>query len=122
MRVDRNSRDLQLYYQHLDRIKNMKSTIDNSQPKKHPFTNKFQIEKTIEKKRLENENKIIFNRILKSSEKSIIDNKLSAITKRFKIFKQQISNHNHKNTIDKLNIENHKLLERLVNIESVYKF
>jgi hypothetical protein len=120
--MDRKSRDLELYNKHLDRIKNIKSKIDNTQPKKHPFTKKFQIEKTIEKKRLENENKIICNRILKSREKSRIDNKLSDVTQRFKMFKQQIFYHKHKITIDKLNRENHKLLERLVNVEPVYKF
>jgi hypothetical protein len=50
MRVDRKGRDLIIYCQHLDRIKKMKSSVDNKEPKKHPFTNKFMIEKSIKKK------------------------------------------------------------------------
>lgn len=122
MRVDRKNMELILYYQHLDRLKNIKSNIDNKQPKKHPFTNKFTIEKTIEKRRLENENKLICERILKSGEKSKIDNNLSPVIKRFKKFREQMTIHKHKLFIDRITTENHKLLDRLINIEPVYKF
>jgi hypothetical protein len=122
MRVDRKSRDLILYYQHLDRVKNMKTNIDNLEPKKHPFTNKFSIEKSIEKKRLEMENRIICERILKSGQQSRIDNKLSPSVISYQKFKEQIYIHKQKLLIKKINTENHKLLERIINVEPVYNF
>ena len=122
MRVDRKNMELILYYQHLDRLKNIKPTIDNKEPKKHPFTNKFTIEKTIEKRRLEKENRIICDRIIKSGQQSRIDNKLSPSVISYQKFKEQMSIHKHKLFIDKINIQNHKLVERLINVDPVYKF
>lgn len=122
MRVDRKNMDLILYYQHLARLKNTKSNIDNKEPKKHPFINKFTIEKAIKKNKIEMENRIICDRILKSGEKSKIDNNLSPVTKRFKKFREQISIHKHKLFIDRIKSENHKLLERIINVDPVYKF
>jgi hypothetical protein len=122
MRVDRKNRDLILYYQHLDRLKNMRSKIDNTEPKTHPFSNKFTIEKSIKKNRIEMENKIICDRILQSGKKSSIDNKLSPSVICYQKFKEQIFLHKHKLIIDKINMENRKLLQRLINVEPVYKF
>jgi hypothetical protein len=118
--MDRNIWELMLYYQHLDRIKNMKSNIDNKEPKKHPFTNKFIIDKSIQKNRLEMENKIIGDRILKSGEKSSIDNKLSPSVINYKKFKQKLLFNKHKVTIDKINNENKELVKRLINTPPVY--
>ena len=102
------------------RIKNIKHTIDNSEPKKHPFTNKFKLRKEKEDKKIKYENRLICNRILKSSEKSSIDNKLSESVLRYKEFKQKIVLIKHKLLINKINKENHELVDRLINIVPAY--
>jgi hypothetical protein len=101
-------------------LKNIKSTIDNSEPKKHPFTNKFKLRKEKEERQIKYENNLICNRILKASEKSCIDNKLSDTILRFKEFKRQIVSIKHKLLIDKINKENHLLVDRLINTAPAY--
>jgi hypothetical protein len=101
-------------------LKNIKATIDNSEPKKHPFTNKFKLRKEKEERRIKYENNLICDRILKSGEKSCIDNKLSESVLRCKEFKQQMVSIKHKLSIDKINRENHELANRLINTPPAY--
>ena len=39
-RPEREGMEIILYNNHVDRIRNMKSTIDNSKPKSHPLNNR----------------------------------------------------------------------------------
>ena len=101
-------------------LKNIKATIDNSQPKKHPFVNKFKLRKEKEENKIKYENILICNRILKSGEKSSIDNKLSEKVLRYQKFKQQMVLLKHKLSIAKINKENEELVNRLIKTPPAY--
>jgi hypothetical protein len=124
MRFDGSLQDKILYFDQFtslqQRIKNMKATIDNSEPKKHPFANKYKLRKEKEEKKIKYENSLICERILKSSEKSSIDNKLSESILRLKEFKQQMVSIKHKLSIDKINKENEELVNRLIKTPPAY--
>ena len=51
-RSERIGYDSVLYNQHLERLNNVKTTLDLNPPKKHPFTNKIILEKIKTKKKL----------------------------------------------------------------------
>ena len=124
MIIDGSLQDKILYFDQFtslqQRIKNMKATIDNSEPKKHPFTNKFNLRKEKEDKKIKYENRLICDRILKTGEKSSIDNKLSEKVLRYQKFKQQMVSIKHKLSIAKINKENEELVNRLIKTPPAY--
>jgi hypothetical protein len=109
-----------MIFERINFLKNIKATIDNSEPKKHPFTNKFNLRKEKEDKKIKYENRLICGRILKTGEKSSIDNKLSEKVLRYQKFKQQMVLLKHKLSIDKINKENEELVNRLIKTPTAY--
>ena len=68
-RPERQNIEIVLYNNHLQRLRNMKATVDNSTPKTHPFNNRRQKEIARNNKRIDDENCLLLENIAKTIQK-----------------------------------------------------
>ena len=115
-RPERKLYDKILYEQHLDRIKNILPTIDNKAPRKHPLSNRKQIEDTQRYKKIEKENSNILLRIAKTIQKSSIDNALSPHIESYRKFQHKLIQNRNKVYNNKITKENQLLLKRIIEV------
>ena len=111
-----------LYEQHLERVQNMKKTIDNNEPKKRYFVNKYKIENENNQIRIELENKQLCERLAYRMQKSSLDNQPSKSYLLHSLFMKKIS-HDRKLTENMvIQKQNNKLLEHIQTIKPTYDF
>lgn len=90
MRVDRKGYDQLLYQQHLQRLRDAKSTIDMDTPKAPPafFSRKMEIEYKRKMDKINRDNRALVSRLI--NQRSAIDNAHSPQLIDVRKFKQQI--------------------------------
>ena len=116
---DRKGYTKRLYEQHLERLKNMKSTIDNGEPKHLPFSKKWENEYNRKIDSINDSNMKLAYRLI--NQKSFIDNQPDRRMKEVQEFKRQLVLHKRRMEMEKIVCENLILLNRLKNIESTLK-
>ena len=112
-----------LYEQHLERVKNMLPTIDNSTPRRLPLINHRRLDDRKMKDRIiQKENYQILLNLAKVIQKSSIDNKLSNHVKETQTFKQHLLRIKRKNELKKITDENLQLLKRIQDVPPTIHF
>jgi hypothetical protein len=110
----RKSYDKILYEQHVERVKNMLPTIDNSTPRRHPFNDNRRLEDRIVKyRKIQQENMKLLMNIAKTIQKSSIDNKLSKHVKNTQNFHRRLLRIKRNNELKQITDENRQLLKRI---------
>jgi transposase len=118
-RQDRKGYTKRLYEQHLERLKNMKSTIDNGEPKHLPCSKKWENEYNRKVDTIHDSNMKLVTRLINKT--SCIDNKLDRHMKEVLDFKRQMILHKRRMEMEKIVCENMILLNRLKTIEPTLK-
>ena len=116
----RTGYDKKIYQQHLDRIKNVKKTIDNNEPKKKTFINKYKVENKINENRIQYENRLMLERIAKSIQSHQLDNSQSKSHTLHYQFMRKLSNEKRIRNMNEITQNNHKLLDNIVNVRPEY--
>ena len=119
-RSERIGYDAVIYNQHLERLNNIKTTLDLNPPKKHPLKNKIILEKIKTNKKIDIENKMLLERIAKKIQTSTLDNKLHPSTKMHSKFKKYLSYTKNKIYLEKITNENNELLKKIQKVPPVY--
>ena len=109
-RQDRKGYSKKLYEQHLERLHNIKPTIDNGEPKHLPFSKKWENEYNRKIDSLKDSNTKLVHRLINKT--SCIDNKLD---------RRQMIIHKRRMEMEKIVNENIILLNRLKSIEPTLK-
>ena len=110
----RKSYDKILYEQHVERVKNMLPTIDNSTPRRDPFNDNRRLEDRIVKyRKIQQENMKLLMNIAKTIQKSSIDNKLSKHVKNTQNFHRRLLRIKRNNELKQITDENRQLLKRI---------
>uniref|UniRef100_A0A6C0EQW6 Uncharacterized protein n=1 Tax=viral metagenome TaxID=1070528 RepID=A0A6C0EQW6_9ZZZZ len=118
-RQDRKGYTKRLYEQHLERLKNMKPTVDNREPKHLPYSKKWENEYNRKIDKINDFNtKLVYRLINKTSR---IDNQLDRRMKEVLDFKRQMMINKRRMEMEKIVSENIILLNRLKNIEPTLK-
>lgn len=113
----RKSYDKILYEQHVERVKNMLPTIDNSTPRRYPFNDNRRLEDRIVKyRKIQQENLKLLMNIAKTIQKSSIDNKLSKHVKNTQDFHRRLLRIKRNNELKQITDENRQLLKRIQNV------
>lgn len=112
-RSERRLYDKILYEQHLERMKSMLPTIDNNEPRKHPFNHRRLRELIAQNRKIEKENIQILQNIAIAIQKSNIENTLSNHVHNIRNFKKQLYRVKRKNELQKITDENLQLLSRI---------
>jgi len=116
---DRKGCTKRLYEQHLERLKNMKPTVDNREPKHLPYSKKWENEYNRKIDKINDFNtKLVYRLINKTSR---IDNQLDRRMKEVLDFKRQMIINKRRMEMEKIVSENIILLNRLKNIEPTLK-
>jgi hypothetical protein len=116
---DRKGYTKRLYEQHLERLKNMKPTVDNREPKHLPYSKKWENEYNRKIDKINDFNtKLVYRLINKTS---CIDNQLDRRMKEVLDFKRQMIINKRRMEMEKIVSENIILLNRLKNIEPTLK-
>lgn len=112
-----------LYEQHVERVKNMLPTIDNSTPRKMPFNSRRRLDdRKMKDKIIQKENYQLLLNLAKVIQKSSIDNKLSKHVKDTQNFKQHLLRIKRKTELRKITNENLQLLKRIQNVPPTLHF
>ena len=98
-------------------MNNILPTIDNKPPKKHPLSNRKQIEDIQRDKKIEKENSNILLRIAKAIQKSSIDNELSPHIETYRQFKHKLIKNRNRVNNNKITKENQLLLKRIIEVK-----
>ena len=121
--AQRKSYDKILYEQHVERVKNMLPTIDNSTPRRLPFNDHRRLEERMVKERIiQQENMQLLTNIAKAIQKSGIDNQLSKHVKDTQEFKRRLLRIRRNNELKKITDENLQLLRRIQNVPPTIQF
>jgi hypothetical protein len=120
IRQDRKGYKQILYEQHLERLKNIKSSIDNSEPPKLPLSKKWENNYNRKIDNINNSNRKLVNRLI--NVRSYLDNKQDKHMKEVVDFKHKMVVHNRKMEMENLCIENILLFDRLKTISPTIKF
>jgi hypothetical protein len=118
-RQDRKGYTKRLYEQHLERLKTIKPTIDNGEPKQMPFSKKWENEYNRKIDTIHDSNMKLVTRLINKT--SHLDNKLDRRTKEVLDFKRQMILHKRRMEMEKIISENVILLNRLKTIEPTLK-
>jgi hypothetical protein len=118
-RQDRKGYVKRLYEQHLERLQNIKPTIDNEEPKQMPFSKKWENEYNRHLEHIKKSNMKLVTRLINQT--SNLDNKLDSRTKEVLDFKRQMILHKRRMEMEKIVNENIILLNRLKTIEPTLK-
>jgi len=118
-RQDRKGYNKRLYEQHLERLKNIKPTVDNREPKHLPYSKKWENEYNRNVDAIHDSNMKLVTRLINKT--SCIDNKLDRRMKEVSDFKRQMIFHKRRMEMEKIVSENVILLNRLKNVESTLK-
>ena len=120
---ERKSYDKILYEQHVERVKNMLPTIDNSTPRRLPFNDHRRlVDRMVKDRIIQQENIQMLMNIAKVIQKSSIDNKLSKHVKDTQEFKQRLLRIKRLNELKKITGENVQLLKRIQNVPPTIQF
>jgi len=120
IRQDRKGYKQILYEQHLERLKNIKSSIDNSKPSQLPLSKKWENDYNRKIDNINNSNRKLVNRLINVG--SYLDNKQDKHMKEVADFKQKMVVHKRKKEMENLCIENILLFDRLKTISPTIKF
>lgn len=112
-RSERKLYDKVLYERHLERMKSMLPTIDNTEPRKHPFNHRRLRELIAQNRKVEKENIQILQNIAIAIQKPTINNTLSNHVQNIRNFKKQLYRIKRKNELQKITDENLQLLKRI---------
>ena len=118
-RQDRKGYVKLLYEQHLERLKKMKSTIDNTTPPSLPVSKKWENEYNRKIDTINDSNNKLVNRLV--NVRSGVDNKPDKHIQKIQTFKQNMVLHKRKMEMEKLVSENLVLLDRLRTITTTIK-
>jgi len=108
-----------LYEQHLERLQNIKPSIDNEEPKRLPCSKKWENEYNRKIDTIHDSNMKLVTRLINKT--SHLDNKLDRRTKEVLDFKCQMIIHKRRMEMEKIVNENIILLNRLKTIEPTLK-
>jgi len=120
IRQDRKGYKKILYEQHLERLKKMKSTIDNSTPPSLPVSKKWENDYNRKIDNINCSNNKLVNRLINVT--SYLDNKPDKRMKEVIDFKHKMIIYKRKIEMEKLCIENILLFDRLKTISPTLKF
>jgi len=118
-RQDRKGYVKRLYEQHLERLKNIKPTVDNGEPKHLPYSKKWENEYNRKIDSIKDSNMKLAYRLI--NKHACIDNQLDRRTKEVLDFKRQMIINKRRMEMEKIVSENIILLNRLKNIEPTLK-
>jgi hypothetical protein len=118
-RQDRKGYVKLLYEQHLERLKKIKSTINNSTPPNLLVSKKWENEYNRKIDSINDSNNKLVNRL--TNVRSLIDNKPDKRMKEIQCFKNKMILHKRNMEMEKLVCENIILLDRLKTIISTIK-
>lgn len=116
---DRKGYSTRLYEQHLERLQNIKPTIDNGEPKQMPFSKKWENQYNRHVDDIKKSNMKLVSRLINQT--SHLDNKLDRRMKEVLDFKRQMILHKRRIEMEKIVNENVILLNRLKTIEPTLK-
>ena len=120
IRQDRKGYQQLLYEQHMERLQNAKSSIDNSKPPRLPISKKWENEYNRKIDKINESNyKLVFRLI---NVKSCLDNKPDKRMKEVIEFKNKMIVHKRNHEMEKIVSENIQLTERLKNIKPTVCF
>jgi len=119
-RPERQNIEIVLYNNHLQRLRNMKATVDNSTPKTHPFNNRRQKEIARNNKRIDDENCLLLENIAKTIQKPTIQNKLGSHVYTQVRFKKKLSHIKKRLHAAQIMDANLRLLDRIQKVPPVY--
>jgi len=108
-----------LYEQHLERVKNSKPIVDTGPPKVFPYDSRWKLKAHAEKRKIEIENNLLVNRIIKNDEKNV-DNELDTYIEDYAYFKRKMAILKTIFDTNLLNQQNRKIFDRLCNTRSCY--
>lgn len=119
-RSERKGKEILSFQAHLTRLQNVKPAIDNSEPKKHPLSNKKERMKRREYALIEQNNKILLDRLAKIVQTKTIDNEMSADTQKHHELKQRLGLLKKRDQMQKITEDNQRLLKRIQDTPSAY--
>ena len=119
-RHERRGYEQVLYEQHIERIASIKPTIDTSEPRKLPMSNKRYQERIWKNKMIDYDNKLLLQRLANTIQKSTIDNTHNKHMKDFSKFKQRLYRIVRLSRMKKITNENLHLLNRIQTVKPVY--
>ena len=119
-RSERRGVDLMKFEEHLDRLQKVKPAIDNSEPRKHPLSNKSEIMKRRAYALIEQDNKLLLDRLSKIVQTKTIDNEMSTDTKKHHELKRRLTLLKKREQMQKITEDNQRLLKRIQVTPSAY--
>lgn len=119
-RSERKGKELMNFQAHLHRLQNVKPAIDNSEPKKHPLSNKKERLKRREYALIEQNNKILLDRLAKIVQTKTIDNEMSADTQKHHELKRRLGLLKKREEMQKITEDNQRLLKRIQDTPPAY--
>lgn len=120
LRPERKGYNLILYQQHIDRVKNAKSSLDTSKPKKLTFSKKWECQHNRNVDHINNSNYKLVDRLINVT--SSLDNKPNKHMKEVIAFKNKMVIHKRNMEMQKLVCENILLNDRLKTVKPSIKF
>lgn len=108
------------YEQHLERLKNMKSTVECGPPRAHPFSNKREQDKRREFAAIEFDNKLLLERLAKVVQQKTIDNEIHKSVEFHATFKKKLNLTKKRLEMQKITEENQRLLKRIQEVPPAY--
>jgi len=108
------------YEQHIERLRNMRPTIDCGPPRAHPFTNKREQDKRREFAAIEFDNKLLLERLAKVVQQKTIDNEIDKSIDMHARFKKKLALRGKQLEMQKITEENLRLLKRIQKVPPAY--
>ena len=119
-RPERRGYDKLNFEQHLERLSNMKATVDCAPPHQSPWTNRLEMEKRRHQAVVEFENKLMLERLAKIVQHKSIDNEIHHSIAMHQKFKKKLGLTKKRLTMQKLTEENQNLLKRIQEVPPAY--
>jgi len=108
------------YEQHVERLKNMKATVECGPPRAHPFSNKREQDKRREFASIEFDNKLLLERLAKVVQQKTIDNEIHKSVEFHANFKKKLNLTKKRLQMQKITEENQRLLKRIQEVPPAY--
>lgn len=116
----RTGYDKLLYTQHIERMKNIKKTIDNEEPIKKKYVNKYKAEQKLFDSRIQYENRMMLERIAKNIQEHQLDNTPSKSHQLHYSFMRKMSCEKRLRELKTIQQNNQKLLYNIQNAQPEY--
>lgn len=119
-RSERRGFDKLMYEQHIVRVRSIKGTVDNKPPRSHPLNNKSDIEKRRKFAAIEEDNRLLLERLANIVQRKTLDNVFHEYISMQKVFKAKIRMARKTMETKQITSENQRLLHRIQETPPVY--